>query len=118
MVKKRNEETFNDGIAFLCKTSKRSIVEEVGKCRFGLRTVGVHRFYQAKILGAAIDNLISVPLNDKITTYNMLIIISGEQYEITQIQKKYDTFPPAMYLTLNKALPVYSDERRSDNEDS
>lgn len=113
--KQQNRELFNDGIVHICKTDKRSIVEDITMLRFGLRTVGVTRFYQAKIADSTVDKLISIPKNNLINLKN-IAIINNVQYEIKQVQEKYDTVPPSMYLTLQKAVPEYKDERSKSDE--
>lgn len=108
--KRANRELFNDGKCVVCKTEKKAITEEIAALRYGLRTVGITRFYQAKISESGVDMLISVPFNHFVNAKS-IILINGEQYEINQVQEKYDTSPASMYLTLKKAYPAYADER-------
>lgn len=114
-MKKQNRELFNDGLVEVYKTEKRHIKNEVAKLRYGLRTVGIKRFYEAKIAGVRADKLISVPFN-KFITGNNLLIINGTQYEVVQVQEKYDSVPPAMYITLKQPATEYSYERTQENE--
>lgn len=116
--KQANRELFNDGELDVYSTTKRVIVQHKAHLRFGLRTVGVTRFYQAKIANSGIDKLISVPLNTFINTNNTLIVIDDVQYTVGQVQGKYDSIPPSMYITLNKAIPAYSNADRKDNDES
>lgn len=44
------------------------------------------------------------------------IRMDGVQYTVSQVQEKYDSIPPAMYVTLNKAMPEYSMAERIDDE--
>lgn len=113
--KTANRELFNDGMCTVCKTEKRAITADICSFRFGLRTVGITRFYQAKIAESSIDRLISVPFNRFINAKS-IILINEVQYEVKQIQEKYDTEPPSMYLTLQRAIPVYEDRRNKSNE--
>lgn len=114
-MKKHNREMFNDGVVNVCSTEKRRIKKDIAVIRFGLRTVGVKRFYEAKISGSRVDRLISVPINN-IITGSSLLIINNTQYEVEQIQEKYDTVPPAMYITLREPATAYTDERgQNDN---
>lgn len=108
--KQANRESFNDGVVTICKTDKRTITSDIANIRYGLRTVGVTRFYQAKIADIEIDMLISIPHN-KLLDGKVIAIINNIQYEIKQIQDKYDTVPPSKYLTLKKAVPAYEDLR-------
>lgn len=87
--KTANRELFNDGMCTVCKTEKRAITADICSFRFGLRTVGITRFYQAKIAESSIDRLISVPFNRFINAKS-IILINEVQYEIRQIQEKYD----------------------------
>ncbi len=110
-LKQANRELFNDGVCILCRTDKRKIVANVARLRFGIRTVGVTRFYQAKIADSGIDKLISVPFNSFISSKH-IVLINDEQYNIKLVQEKYDTVPPSMYITLQKTIPAYEDERQ------
>lgn len=114
--KQANRELFNDGELDVYSTNKRVIVQHKAHIRFGLRTVGVTRFYQAKIANSGIDRLISVPLNPFINTNNTLVIMNGVQYTVSQVQEKYDTIPPVMYVTLNKAMPEFSSRKEVTDE--
>lgn len=112
--KQANRELFNDGELDVYSTSKRTIVQLKAHLRYGIRTIGVTRFYQAKIANSGIDRLISVPLNPFINTNNTIVIMNGVQYTVSQVQEKYDTIPPAMYVTLNKAMPEFSRKEVTD----
>lgn len=83
--KQANRELFNDGELDVYSTNKRVIVQRKAHLRFGLRTVGVTRFYQAKIANSGIDRLISVPLNPFINTNNTLVIMNDVQYTVSQV---------------------------------
>ena len=116
-MKKQNRELFNDGLVTIYKTEKRRIKTEVARLRYGLRTVGIKRFYEAKIAGVRADKLISVPFNKFITgSSSSLLIIDDTQYEVVQIQEKYDSIPPVMYITLKQPATEYSYERTQENE--
>ena len=45
-----------------------------------------------------------------------VLVMDGVQYTVSQVQEKYDSIPPAMYVTLNKAMPEYSMAERIDDE--
>ena len=56
-------ETFGDGLLSICETDERSITgTKMEHIRYGNKTVGVQRFWQAKTVGNKVDKLISVPL--------------------------------------------------------
>lgn len=109
-MKNRKFETFNDGIVKVLEVNQRSITKELGKLRFGYRTIGIKRFYEAKVLSSSVDKLISIPKNTIVKQMN-IIEIESVQYKIEQIQEKFDTAPPCLYLSLKKETIKYTDER-------
>lgn len=113
-------ETFGDGLLSICETEERSITgTKMEHIRYGNKTVGVQRFWQAKTVGNKVDKLISVPLEvlqlDQILVNDIAILEtepgSPGQYQILQIQPKYDSRPPALYLSLERLIHPYKDER-------
>lgn len=113
-------ETFGDGLLSICETDERSITgTKMEHIRYGNKTVGVQRFWQAKTAGNKVDKLISVPLEvlqlDQILVNDVAILEtepgSPGQYQILQIQPKYDSRPPALYLSLERLIHPYKDER-------
>lgn len=113
-------ETFGDGLLSICETDERSITgTKMEHIRYGNKTVGVQRFWQAKTVGNKVDKLISVPLEvlqlDQILVNDIAILEtepgSPGQYQILQIQPKYDSRPPALYLSLERLIHPYKDER-------
>lgn len=113
-------ETFGDGLLSICETDERNITgTKMGHIRYGNKTVGVQRFWQAKTVGNKVDKLISVPLEvlqlDQILVNDIAILEtepgSPGQYQILQIQPKYDSRPPALYLSLERLIHPYKDER-------
>lgn len=54
-LKNRGFETFNDGLLTVCEVSGRTILKTKREgIRFGNRTVGVKRFWEAKVAGSEI----------------------------------------------------------------
>lgn len=113
-------ETFGDGLLSICETDERSITgTKMEHIRYGNKTVGVQRFWQAKTVGNKVDKLISVPLEvlqlNQILVNDIAILEtepgSPGQYQILQIQPKYDSRPPALYLSLERLIHPYKDER-------
>lgn len=113
-------ETFGDGLLSICETEERSITgTKMEHIRYGNKTVGVQRFWQAKTVGNKVDKLISVPLEvlqlNQILVNDIAILEtepgSPGQYQILQIQPKYDSRPPALYLSLERLIHPYKDER-------
>lgn len=85
------------------------------KFRYGTKTVGVTRFYEAQSAGTKIESMIAVPYNNIIKQNDLIeqyCFHTGETniYEIKQLQIK-DTAPRSMYLTLVKGSIRYVDER-------
>ena len=104
--------TFNDGILDICSVKGRKIVE-TKHCgiRFGFRTVGIKRFYEAKVLSNQIDEVVAIlPVEDIISAMD-ICIIGEKQYKIIQIQNKYDAAPPCLLLSLERVVIAYEDVR-------
>lgn len=114
-------ETFGDGLLSICETDERSITgTKMEHIRYGNKTVGVQRFWQAKTVGNKVDKLISVPLEvlqlNQILVNDIAILEtepgSPGQYQILQIQPKYDSRPQALYISLERLVHPYKDERQ------
>lgn len=122
-IPSRQFETFGDGLLAVCEADERTITRtKMEHIRFGNRTVGVQRFWQAKTAGNKVNKLLAVPLSvleiDMIEV-NDVVILENEaemkdragQYQILQVQPKYDARPPALYLSLEKLVHPYKDGR-------
>ena len=122
-IPSRQFETFGDGLLAVCEADERKITRtKMEHIRFGNRTVGVQRFWQAKTAGNKVNKLLAVPLSvleiDMIEV-NDVVILENEaemkdragQYQILQVQPKYDARPPALYLSLEKLVHPYKDGR-------
>lgn len=111
--KERNFITFNDGILDVCQVKNRKIIRtKIKGLRFGYRTVGVKRFYEAKVVSDKIDEVVSIPQSPQITTLD-ICIIRGIQYKIVQTQNKYDSLPASTFLSLERIVTLYEDVRES-----
>lgn len=121
-IRSRQFENFGDGLLTICDADERKITRtKMEHIRFGNRTVGAQRFWQAKTAGNKVDRLVSVPLPvaglDLVSTNDVVIIEtekvenSSHQYAIKQVQPKYDAEPPALYLSLEKLVHPYKDGR-------
>lgn len=134
-IQSRKFESFGDGLLAVCETDERTITRtKMRHIRFGNRTVGVQRFWQAKTAGNKVDKLLAVPLSVLeigMIEINDVVILENEtdwlrdplqfddkqikdragQYQILQVQPKYDTKPPALYLSLEKLVHPYKDGR-------
>lgn len=122
-IPSRQFENFGDGLLAVCEADERTITRtKLEHIRFGNRTVGVQRFWQAKTAGNKVNKLLAVPLSvleiDMIEV-NDVVILENEaemkdragQYQILQVQPKYDARPPALYLSLEKLVHPYKDGR-------
>lgn len=113
-------ETFGDGLLSICETEDRTITgTKMEHIRYGNRTVGVQRFWQAKTAGNKVDKLVSVPMEvleiSPILVQDLAILETERgtpgQYQILQIQVKQDARPPALYLSLERLVHPYKDGR-------
>ena len=122
-IPSRQFETFVDGLLAVCEADERKITRtKMEHIRFGNRTVGVQRFWQAKTAGNKVNKLLAVPLSVleiDLIEVNDVVILENEtemkdqagQYQILQVQPKYDARPPALYLSLEKLVHPYKDGR-------
>ncbi len=116
-------ETFGDGLLSICEADERCLIgTKASHIRFGSRTVGVKRYWEAKTAGNEIIHMVSVPLEllAVVPIYIGDVVIletrvesnnNSGQYRILQIQPKYDSSPPALYLSLENIVHPYKDGR-------
>ena len=61
-IKNHNFITFNDGILQICELSERKIVKtKMDRVRYGDMTVGIKRFWDAKVAGNDIEKTVAIP---------------------------------------------------------
>lgn len=109
-VHSKTWESFADGNLTICECKDRKLIKTKHESiRFGKKTVGVTRFWQAQLAGNAVDRMVAVPMLHGINRMDV-VLIDDEQYEIKQIQEK-DTMPPTLYLSLSRLTIRYKDER-------
>ena len=124
-VKNKQFEIFADGILDICSVEGRTIVKtKLSTIRFGNRTIGERRYFDAQTSGNNITKLVSIPAavqgKTSIESLDIVILRTQEstedpaQYKIIQIQEKFDARPPAIYLSLEKAVQIYKDRRTED----
>lgn len=116
-------ETFGDGLLSICEVDERCLTgTKVSRVRFGSRTVGVRRYWEAKTAGDEISCVVSIPLEvlhvALISTGDVVLLESRAEPEggsgqqcIVQIQLKYDTNPPCVYLSLRNLVHPFKDRR-------
>lgn len=121
-VKNKRFERFTDGILSICSTDGRTIVKtKLPEIRFGNRTIGERRYFDAQTAGNKITKLVSIPAaaqNKEIIESLDIVILKTQksnedpaQYKIVQMQEKFDAAPPAIYLSLEKVVQLYKDRR-------
>ena len=125
-MKRKQFETFTDGKLSICSVEERTITEtKLKDVRFGNRTIGERRYFDAQTAGNKLSKLLSIPaevLNVKSVEILDIVILESQkgaadpgQCKIVQIQEKFDATPPAVYLSLEKIVQLYTD-RRPDRE--
>lgn len=136
-ISSKHFENFGDGLLTICEADERSLTRtKLEHIRFGNRTVGVTRYWQAQTAGNRVDKLLAIPLevlDAEQIEVNDVIILENEtdwlwdnmtfdesemkdragHYQIKQVQPKYDTKPPALYLSLEKLVHPFKDGRDS-----
>ncbi len=112
-------ETFNDGIMTVLSASDGVITSnKFYPIRYGVKTVGVTRFYAAATAGSEIEMMVAVPYNTIVQQKDLVEIkpySTGEAkiYRVNMLQPK-DTAPRSLYLTLVKTDVLYTDQRTSE----
>lgn len=124
MLKPKNRvtsETFSDGIINVLEARDGIITKTLHTgIRFGNRTIGVSRFFNAEVAGNKIEKLISVPLNDLIKRNDLIELKDFRNgkiniFKIVFMQAKFDTAPPCIYLTLERTDILYDDNRKDNS---
>lgn len=111
-LKNQKFETFNDGTLEICEASGRALKKtKLSDVRFGNKTVGVKRYWEAQVSGNNINRMISILYAPGIERDD-IAIIGERQYRISQVQEKFDARPPCLYLSLESVQVSYRDERR------
>ena len=80
------------------------------RVRYGSMTVGVRRFWDAKVAGNEIEKTIAIPNVPNVSRMD-LILIDQRQFKIEQIQEKFDQNPPYLLLSLSASPITYKDVR-------
>ena len=74
-IKNHNFVTFNDGVLQICKLEERKIVEtKMDRVRYGSMTVGVRRFWDAKVAGNEIEKTIAIPNVTYVSRLDLMLI--------------------------------------------
>lgn len=91
-ARRKQFETFTDGMLSICKTEGRAIVDtKLKDIRFGNRTIGERRYFDAQTAGNKITKLLSIPaatLNaDSIESLD-IVILNTQKNQMTQLNTK------------------------------
>lgn len=106
--------TFNDGVADFYKIENisdkgdRPKEKLVFRCalRFGYKTIGIKRNYEAMQANVMLDELICTPMNRNISPQDVAVI-NNIQYRIEQIQHDNTTLPPSSKISLSRLEEIY-----------
>lgn len=113
-IKNRTFETFNDGDLAIYEVMERKILrEKMSGVRYGDKTIGEKRHYDAKVAGARLSKMVAV-LQGVDACEDDIVVIGTTQYAIDQIQDKFDAMPPCKYLSLTSAQISYRYEGEID----
>lgn len=113
---------YNDGVLTVCGVNaagNRLASTKYAGIRFGKMTVGVTRFYEARLQGDEIDMLVRCPMLHGVHRGDVVIIArngsgSNDQYQISQVQEDTDGFNE-MRLSLVRIVALRLDERMGAN---
>jgi len=96
----KKTQTFNDGILDLYSISPDDSMSAIETgIRYGDRTVGSKRFFEAYEHGRKADRVVRIPYRAEFPA-NCVAVSQGKQYNILQSQAILDTAPPCTQLTL------------------
>lgn len=107
---------FNSGNIEICVKENKRIKQNLfdGNIRYKDETLGVTRFYEARVADSKITKVISIPYqhvinNDDRDKY--AVYLDGQWYDVDLVQIKSESFIPKVFLTLKKGGIAYVDER-------
>ena len=96
--------TFGDGVCNIFATDEngKRIAEKYTCLGFGNKILGFKRYFEASARQININRVIRIPQLGNIDNSDF-VEIDGEIYGIKMVQSIYDTNPPSIDLTLDKA---------------
>lgn len=113
----KDSETFNDGVLNVLKATD-GVIEKNIFCdiKYGNKTFGVSRFFNAQVSGNEIDKMIVIPFVDCIDRTNILELREHRTgnvklFEIVMIQELFNSAPRCLQITLRKTGIKYVDNR-------
>jgi len=95
---------FNDGICniFTIDENSERVANKYTSLGFGNRVLGFKRYFEASARQIDINRVIRIPQLDGIDNYDY-VEIDSVIYGVKMVQPIYDTNPPSIDLTLDKA---------------
>jgi len=96
--------TFNDGVCNIFPTDENQerLPNKYTSLGFSNRILGFKRYFEASARQIVINRVIRIPQLDCIDNYDF-VEIDSTIYGVKMVQPIYDTNPPSMDLTLDKA---------------
>ncbi|MCL6573155.1 MAG: hypothetical protein K6T88_15970 [Bacillus sp. (in: Bacteria)] len=96
--------TFNDGICniFTNDEQEERLPNKYSKLGFSNRVLGFKRYFEASARQIDINRVIRIPQVPGIDNYDF-VEIDSVIYGVKMVQEIYDTNPPCIDLTLDKA---------------
>ena len=116
----KGAEVFNDGIINVLNACDGVVTSNrISNVKFGERTVGIKRYYEAQTVGHKIEGVISIPFGVDVTTDDLLEVkayhlhstVKSGIYSISQIQHPVGKVPDCLYISLMKGSIEYDDGR-------
>lgn len=98
-------QSFNDGVCNIYSTDEKDVRLEQNKYNnlcFDNRILGFGRVFEAKARQIDVNRVIRIPQVPGIDNYDY-VEIEGIKYGVKLVQPIYDTNPPSIDLTLDKA---------------
>lgn len=106
IMNRQKVQTFNDGVLDLYSIAENDELEPIeAGIRFGKRTVGSKRYFEALEQQRRADRVVRIPKACELEA-NTVAVIGSEQYTVLQVQEITDTFPCCLQLTLERIKGV------------
>lgn len=96
-------ESFSDGVCNIYTTDEEGIrIDKHTNLCFGNRVLGYGRVFEAKAHQIEVNRVIRIPNIQGVDNYDY-VEIDGTKYGVKLVQNIYNTNPPSIDLTLDKA---------------
>jgi len=96
--------SFNDGVCNIFALNENSVrmADKFSNLGFSKRVLGFKRYFDAAARAIEINRVIRIPQLSGIDNYDF-VEIDNVLYGVKMVQEIYDTNPPSIDLTLDKA---------------